>query len=126
MLPGAGILLSERVYLIVKITELLSETTSKYATNNDGKIWFKIYHGRDDGVILEHNGSPTVVATPTLNPVDIKFEGLNSTTYNIILTELSKGTRHTFVVTIGYGSGESVVYNGTTYGKNSEIIISLE
>jgi hypothetical protein len=127
MLPSAGILLRERLYIGMYIVSVSDETASEYATNNNGLITFQILDGR--GKLFNANLDSKKVNSVSRN-TNITFGGLNGGTdsdrntnvetigYNYTLTikDIATNISNTVTVHIGYGgSGSWVIYNGTKY-----------
>jgi hypothetical protein len=112
MLPAAGILLTERLYIGINITTLADETYSLYATNNDGKLICSILDGRNSGFTMKLG-----TATYTGNGNSVSFTGLNGPQdYTIELKDIATKRIHTCTCHIGYnGSGSYITYNGINY-----------
>jgi hypothetical protein len=130
MLPAAGILLTERLYIGIKINSLTDESPSEYATLDDGQIDIDIIDGRDKGFTVRCNGV-TVNSTNGKNIViggftggtdgdrdaEVEVQGIDYT-----LSVFDKATKviDYCTVRIGYnGSGSSIIYNGTAYTSGS-------
>lgn len=126
MLPAAGILLTERLYIGIKINTLSDESYTEYATKDDGAIDIDIIDGRNQGFTVRCNG----VTVNTKNGKNVTFDGFNGgidadrnasaeivhQTYTLTVYDKAYKFLNTCTVTIGYnGSGSYITYNGVNY-----------
>ena len=126
MLPAAGILLTERLYIGIRINALTDESASEYATNDNGSINIDIIDGRNKGFIVTCNG----VTVNSSNGLGVSFDGFNGgidygrntsvdvigLNYTLSIYDKASKISNSCTVTIGYnGSGSYITYNGNTY-----------
>lgn len=132
MLPAAGLLLTERLYIGIKINSLTDETPSEYATKDDGAIDIDIIDGRNKGFIITCNG----VTVNSTNGLGVTFDGFNGgidsdrnakaesyhLSYPLTVYDKAYKVLNTCTVVIGYAgisegsaSGSWIEYNGATY-----------
>jgi hypothetical protein len=126
MLPAAGILLTERLYIGIKINTLTDESYEEYARNNNGSIDIDIIDGRNQGFVIKCNG----VTVNTKTGKNVYIEGFNGgidsdwnavaeitqQTYTLTVYDNAYKFLNTCTVTIGYnGTGSFITYNGVTY-----------
>jgi uncharacterized protein involved in outer membrane biogenesis len=126
MLPAAGLLLTERLYIGIKINSLTDESYSEYATNDNGAIDIDIIDGRNQGFIVRCNG----VTVTSTNGKNISIGGFNGgidsdrnasaetvhLDYTLTVYDKAYKITNECVLTIGYnGSGSWITYNGVQY-----------
>jgi len=130
MLPAAGILLTERLYIGIKINSLKDESPSEYATLDDGEINIDIIDGRDKGftvrcngvTVNSTNGKGIVIGgftggTDADRNAEIEVQGID---YDLTIFDKATKVLDSCVVRIGYnGSGSSITYDGVTYTSGS-------
>jgi len=130
MLPAAGILLTERLYIGIKINSITDEPYSEYADQYTGSCNIDILDGRNEGFVVDCNG----VRYTSSNGLGINMTGFNGGTdtdrhggadiigydYPLDLYDRSTLVKNSVVVHIGYnGSGSWISYNGTNYSNGS-------
>ena len=113
MLPAAGIISAERLYIGIKINSITDETASEYANSNNGAFNIDIIDGRNKGFIIQCN-TATVYSTNGLSISYTGFDGIGD--YAISIFDNASKVINNAIVHIGYdGSGSYITYNGVNY-----------
>ena len=130
MVPGAGILLTERLYIGIKVNSVISEAKSEYADKFFGSVSIDILAGRNQGFVVICDGITKVSS----NGIGITFDHLNGAVdkdrhngadstkgfdYTLDIYDRASLVKNSVVVHIGYNTGDSYVrYDSTNYIAN--------
>jgi hypothetical protein len=134
MLPAAGILLTERLYIGIQINSINDEPHSEYADQFYGSFNIDILGGRDQGFVVICNGVKVV----STNGKGIAYTGLQGGvdsdrntnaesfgfTYDLDIYDRATQIKNSAKVRIGYAgqanaTGSWITYNGTDYTTGS-------